>query len=83
MSEFLQGIIAAIDAEIAKLQQARALLSGGVEPKKRGRPAKKAASATVESRPKRRTLSPETKKKMADGQKRRWAVAKKTAKKNG
>jgi len=80
VSEFMQGAIAAIDAEIAKLQKARALLFGAVEPKKRGRRAKKAVAALVETKPKRRSLSPEVKKRMAEGQKRRWAAAKKSAK---
>lgn len=74
-------IIAAIDAEIAKLQQARYLLSGYSDPTsasvKRGpgRPKK-----TTVLQPAKRVLSPEAKARIAAAQKKRWAAAKKAAK---
>ena len=81
-------IIAELDAEIAKLQQARALLVGEQKPKKRGRPAggstsSKATSfnpAEFASTPKKkRVVSAETRAKMAEKQKARWAKVKKAA----
>lgn len=60
-------IVAELEKEIARLQQARALLLGSTNGVR---------SATL----KRRTLSPEAREKIAEAQKRRWAKAKKTAK---
>jgi hypothetical protein len=69
-------IIAEIDAQILKLQQARALLAG-VEPVRagRGRPkgSKNVSSTTVAATPKKRKLSPEGRKRIADAMKKRWA----------
>ena len=70
-----------IDSEISLLQQARALLTG--EPTKRspGRP--KAAvshkAATTGSKPakRKRHLSPEGRKRIADAMRKRWAERKK------
>jgi|HubBroStandDraft_5_1064220.scaffolds.fasta_scaffold26581_2 hypothetical protein len=59
-------IIAELDKEITLLQTVRALLSG--------------SSNKVRVTSKRRTLSPEARKKIADAQKKRWAKAKKAAK---
>ena len=67
-------ILATIDHEIAQLQQARALLSGGAAPvakKKAGRPKKVVAVAAVAAKPaktknkKKRNLSPEGRKRIA------------------
>jgi hypothetical protein len=64
----MDSIIDAIDAEIEKLQQVRALLSGV------------ATAATRASAPaknvfrRRRRLSPEARKRIADAQKKRWAA---------
>lgn len=82
-------LISDIDAEIAKLQQARALLAGTATPaaKKRGRPAKVAGAAgavkAVAAKPakKKRTLSPEGRARIAAAAKARWAALKKSAKK--
>ena len=69
-------ILAQIDREIAQLQQARSLLSGGstaAKPKKGpGRPPKK----TVK---KKRNLTPEGRRRIAEAVKRRWAEQKKAA----
>ncbi len=82
-------IVAEIDAEIAKLQQARALLSGaGAAPVKAGpgRPkgsknvaaAKAVAVAKPAAKPaKKRKLSPEGRKRIAEAMKRRWAERRK------
>jgi hypothetical protein len=86
VSMALSDIIASIDREIAQLQQARALLSGTVAPvakKKAGRPRKvdvKAAPAVVKTAAKKkRNLSPEGRKRIAEAVKRRWAAQKKAA----
>ena len=72
-------IIAEIDAQISKLQQARALLAGTTVPTTsagRGRPkgSKNAAPATPR---KKRKLSPEGRKRIADAMKKRWAERRK------
>jgi hypothetical protein len=78
-------ILATIDQEIAQLQQARALLSGGAAPvtkRKAGRPRKTAAVLTPAAKPakkKKRNLSPEGRKRIAEAVKRRWAAQKAAA----
>jgi hypothetical protein len=72
-------IIAEIDSQISKLQQARALLAGTTAPATgagRGRPkgSKNTASATT---PRKRKLSPEGRKRIADAMKKRWAERRK------
>jgi hypothetical protein len=64
-------IITALDAEIARLQHARSLITASAEPKRRGRPAKSAPSAVPAAN--RRRLSREARKKIAAPQKKRWA----------
>ena len=85
----ISNILLEIDAEIAKLQQARAILSGIATKRKPGRPAigstrSPAASLTSEEsdgvQTKRRKMSAETRKKMADAQRLRWANSRKTEK---
>jgi hypothetical protein len=66
----VESIIKKIDEEIALLEQAKAVLSGESAPKRRGRPAGVKTA-------KKRVLSPEARKKIADAQKKRWAKAKK------
>jgi hypothetical protein len=79
-------IIAEIDAQISKLQQARELLSGTISKvgKGRGRPkgSKNAKAATPASAPRKRKLSPEGRKRIADAMKRRWAERRKLAAKS-
>lgn len=73
----VSGIIAEIDAQIAKLQQARALLSGAAGIVKKAGPGRPKGS--VNTNPgKRRKLSKEARKRIADAQKRRWAEHRKT-----
>lgn len=69
-------ILSEIDAEIARLQQARAALtaigaSGTVAAKKRGRP--KGSVNKKSAKPRKRNLTPEGRKRIADAMKRRWA----------
>jgi hypothetical protein len=81
-------IIAEIDAQISKLQQARALLAGTPAPAARngrGRPkgTKKTAAAAAPAAPARkRKLSPEGRKRIADAMKKRWAERRKQAAKS-
>ncbi|HEV2646999.1 MAG TPA: hypothetical protein VGU46_11595 [Acidobacteriaceae bacterium] len=75
-------IIAEIDAQISKLQQARELLSGtGQATKGRGRPkgSKNAKSADAGAAPRKRKLSAEGRKRIADAMKKRWAERRKQA----
>lgn len=82
-------IIAEIDGQIAKLQQARALLAGTQTApavrigrgrpkgsKNAGRPAKVKAATAVAPK---RTLSPEGRKRIAEAMTKRWAEQRKTA----
>ena len=81
----IADILGSIDLEIATLQRARALLAGGsVGSKKRGRPAKNSTVALgMANKPakkgKKRKLSPEGRKRIAEAQKRRWEAKRKTA----
>jgi hypothetical protein len=76
-------IIAEIDAQILKLQQARSLLAGTTTSAARtgrGRPKgskNTAASATSATTPRKRKLSPEGRKRIADAMKKRWAERRK------
>ena len=72
----VKDILTEIDAEISRLQQARALLSGDTA-KKRGPGRKK--SAAVSAAPKKRKLTPEGRKRIAEAMKKRWAERKKQA----
>lgn len=88
----ITDVIAQIDAEIAKLQQAKSLLSGAAAAVKSGRGRPKGsknstsvvkssippAAAKVDGTPKRK-LSPEGRKAIADAMKRRWAERRKPA----
>ena len=75
-------IIAEIDAQISKLQQARALLAGtttSASRTSRGRPkgTKNTASAASTTTPRKRKLSPAGRKRIADAMKKRWAERRK------
>jgi hypothetical protein len=73
-----EAIISAIDAEIAALQKARALLTNSERPA--GVTGRKATVKAGPRRPKRRTLSPEARKRIGDAQRKRWAAARKPKK---
>ncbi len=70
----VDSILAQIDAEIARLTQVRSLLadSGKVATKVTER---KAKAAPVKTR-KKRVLSAEARKRIADAQRKRWAAQK-------
>lgn len=74
----IDSILAQIDAEIAKLTQVRSLLAdtGKLTAGATGVHGKKSAV----SLPKKRVLSPEARKRIADAQRRRWAAHKAKAK---
>lgn len=66
-------ILTHIDREIAQLQQARTLLTGTHEK------STKIATATKKTAKKKRNLTPEGRKRIAEAVKRRWAEQKKAA----
>jgi hypothetical protein len=82
----LKDILSQIDAEIGRLQQAKALLAGAensITPAtRRGRPSKNVISTIpVKSPKKKRNLSPEGRARIAEAVKRRWASQKAKQKK--
>jgi len=81
----LKDIVSLIDAEIATLKEARALLAAGsavtVAKRKPGRPRKvqpDSPKATI--RKKKRNLSPEGRARIAEAARKRWAAQKKAGK---
>jgi hypothetical protein len=88
----IRDILLAIDEEIEKLQQAKAILDAGSTGKRRpGRPAKPFSTghssvgvrttALDQKRKKRRTISAAGRARIAAAQKARWATSKKAAEK--
>lgn len=82
----VSDILASIDREIGQLQKARAVLvavTGTAAKKRPGRPRKVAAEAAAlpakPAKKKKRNLSPEGRKRIAEAVKRRWAAQKKAA----
>jgi hypothetical protein len=80
-----EAIIATLDGEIARLQQARAILmtaasvNGAASIKRSpGRPKK---AATVVTPTRRKGISPEARERIAAAQKARWAKVRRAAKK--
>ena len=71
----IESILAQIDEEIAKLTQIRAILSSGFSAKKAVEPKVKKAPEKGKVK-KRRVLSPEARKSIADAQRKRWAAQK-------
>jgi hypothetical protein len=69
----LTEILSQIDREIALLQQARALLAGSAAQ------AKKTAVSAAKPAKKKRRLSPEGRRRIAEAVKRRWAEQKKAS----
>ena len=75
----IENILSQIDSEIARLQQARKLLANiGATPTKAGR---KAVKQTVSVKPgKKRKISAEGRKRIAEAQRKRWAAQRAKAK---
>ena len=69
-------IIAEIDAQILKLQQARALLAGASQPARPG-PGRPKGSSKAAAVTRKRKLTPEGRKRIADAMKKRWAERRK------
>jgi hypothetical protein len=70
----IESILAQIDSEIARLTHARTVLAGAT-----GLSAKVTATKVktkVGKTRKKRTLSPEARKRIADAQRKRWAAQK-------
>jgi hypothetical protein len=67
----IDSLIAEIDGEIKRLQQARVLLSGN-----HGRHISATKAATKGATGKRRTLSTAARKRIAEAQRKRWAKQK-------
>jgi translation initiation factor 2 gamma subunit (eIF-2gamma) len=79
LSMATDSILAQIDSEIARLQQARKLLANiGTATKSAGRNAVKAATAKPA---KKRKISAEGRKRIAEAQRKRWAAQRAKAKK--
>lgn len=73
-------IIAQLDIEIARLQEAKSILSGTTTTQaKRGRP-NKAGVAVIAPVAAKRILSPEARARIAAAQKARWAKVRKSKK---
>jgi hypothetical protein len=79
----LSKILAEIDLEISRLEQARTILAGETGPAvKKTHKAKSAVLADAEAstkRKKKRNLSPEGRKRIAEAVRRRWELQKKAA----
>jgi hypothetical protein len=79
----VSNILAEIDLQISKLQQARALLAGTTPAVHagRGRPkgSKNAAIPTAAVAPRKRKLSAEGRKRIAEAMKKRWAERRKVS----
>ena len=87
MRTMLKDILAAIDAEIACLEQAKTLLSASgafVAKRKPGRPAKVATAVApkVQKARKRRKMSAEGRERIRQAQIKRWAALKSASKAN-
>ena len=74
----IESILVQIDAEIARLKEVRSLLAGiGTVATKVTKPKAKKAAAKVKAKgKKKRVLSPEARKRIADAQRKRWAAQK-------
>ena len=72
-------ILAQIDREIAQLQHARSVLGGKAAPAAKKSAAAPAVKKTGKRRKKKRNLTPEGRKRIAEAVKRRWAEQKNAA----
>jgi hypothetical protein len=72
----IDPILAQIDAEIARLMQARSLLANLGTVSIAGTGPKATTAPPKAKRRKKRVLSPEARKRIADAQRKRWAAQK-------
>ena len=77
----VRRIIEEIDSQIARLQRARVLLADTDAPSTGSAKVRKAKATKRASKAKKRVLSPEARKRIADAQKRRWAKSRTPKKK--
>jgi len=75
----IDSILLQIDSEIARLTQARSLLSS-IGNSSAGLSAVKSKSAPTKAKGKKRVLSADARKRIADAQRKRWAAQKAKAK---
>jgi hypothetical protein len=76
----IENILSQIDSEITRLQQARKLLANIGTPSTRA--GRKAPKATASVKPgKKRKISAEGRKRIAEAQRKRWAAQRAKAKK--
>jgi hypothetical protein len=75
----IDSILAEIDAEIERLTQARNLLASAGTAKSATKSTRSAKPAVKKGR-KRRTLSADARKRIAEAQRRRWAAQKSKSK---
>lgn len=75
----MNSILSEIDAEIARLKQVRSLLAGSG--KLAGKVNGLKVGNALAGRHKKRNLSPEARKRIADAQRRRWAAQRAKSKK--
>jgi hypothetical protein len=73
----IDSILAEIDSEIARLTEARRLLAAAGTTKSKRTSSTRGAKTAVKKGPKRRTLSADARKRIAEAQRRRWAAQKK------
>jgi hypothetical protein len=71
----IESIISAINAEIAKLEQVRSLLT--IDGKHNPAATKKAATIVSVTQPKKRVMSPEARRRIGEAQRKRWESTKK------
>jgi hypothetical protein len=72
----IDSIIAEIDSEIARLTQARTLLAAAGSTKSAPSPSRRVKTSAAKKGRKRRTLSADARKRIAEAQRRRWAAQK-------
>jgi hypothetical protein len=80
-----KSILSAIDAEISRLKQVKALLNSAgsaADKRKPGRPANPSSVVVpvVQKKKKRKKMSPEARERIRQAQIKRWAAAKQPAK---
>ncbi|MGA8742240.1 MAG: hypothetical protein WB561_13730, partial [Terracidiphilus sp.] len=83
----LKSILSEIDAEISRLQRAKALLSSSTAARREQKSGRTAAtmpltSPSIQKTKKRRKLSVEARERIRQGQIKRWAAAKQRARPN-
>lgn len=78
----IDSILSQIDAEISRLTQARQLLASAGTGSPRTSAAAKTRAAKSAGKGRKRVLSPEARKRIAEAQRRRWAAQKGKSKKD-